>query len=138
MYSPFRKKVVVTKKKKGSNGRKNTEPDFEYETSRHYEERKKFIEQFGIERFDKETGPGKTFEKFVDIPIPNQYSYIWEHFIYIWSQSDYDMNGNKIFTFGTVKEYQDLFGYDFSPNEIKLFFKMKNWAVEIVSELNKN
>ncbi|MCQ2081586.1 MAG: hypothetical protein MJZ11_08000 [Lachnospiraceae bacterium] len=127
---------MVQKKKKSKSG--DNTPETTYETVRHCEERDKFIEQFGIERFDKEAQPGGTFEKYVDIPIPEQYQYVWEHFIYMWSQSEIDINGNRIFSFGTVKEYQDLFGYDFSIADKKMFFKMKNWATEIVCELDSN
>lgn len=136
MYSPFRKKVVVKKRKSCKSG--DTTPVTTYETKRNCEERDTFIEQFGIEKFDKLTQPGKTFERYVDIPVPGQYQYVWEHFLYMWSQSPVDLNGNKTFTFGTVKEYQDLFEYDFSINDKKLFFKMKDWAQEVIYELNKD
>lgn len=127
----------MVKKNKGKKSQ-DSSPETKYETMRHCEERDNFIEQFGIDKFDKETQPGRTFEKYVDIPIPKQYQYVWDHFMDMWSLSEIDINGNRRFTFGTVKEYQDLFGYDFSIADKKMFFKIKNWALETIYELTED
>lgn len=105
---------------------------------RNSDERDKFIEQFGIDRFDENAKKGKQFEKYVDIPMPEQYQYVFDHFMMIWANAEYDFNGNKIFSFGTVRDYEQCYGYKFTVKEKNLFFKMKNWATEVVNELNKD
>lgn len=124
--------------KKGADGKRHKDTQTKVEMVRNCDERDNFIKQFGIEKFDKECQPGKTFEKYSDIPIPEQYNYIWEHFLTIWANSEFDFNGRKVISFGTVRDYEQCFGYSFTIKEKTLLFKIKNWAMEIVSELNKD
>lgn len=123
---------------KGKDGKRHKTTQTKTEMVRNSDERDNFIKQFGIDRFDEQCVKGKSFEKYVDIPIPEQYQYVWEHFMMIWAHAEVDFNGKKVFSFGTVRDYEQCYGYRFTVKEKNLFFKMKTWAIEIVNELDKD
>lgn len=124
--------------KKGSDGKRHKDVQIKTEVVRKCDERDSFIKQFGKDKFEEESQKGRSFEKYVDIPIPEQYQYVWEHFLMIWTYTEVDINGRKVFTFGTVRDYEQCFGYSFSIKEKNLFFKIRNWAMEIINELDKD
>lgn len=74
-------------------------------------------------------------KKLLDIPIPEQYQWIWKHFLNIWRESEYDMMGNVIFTYRTVNDYVECMKVPLSVDDKKCLFKMKNWALETIHEV---
>ncbi len=47
------------------------------------------------------------------------------------------MSGNAIFTYRTVNEYVECMKVPFTVEDKQYLFKMKNWALESISELKE-
>lgn len=56
----------------------------------------------------------------------------------IWQNAEHDMMGNVIFTFRTVNEYVECMKVPFTVEDKKNLFKMKQWALEAISELKED
>lgn len=88
-----------------------------------------------LEEFDRLCAMDESKAKLKDIPIPKQYSWIWRHFLSIWYQCEHDMMGNIIFTYRTVNDYVECMKVPLTVLDKKYLFKMKEWAIESVSEV---
>lgn len=77
------------------------------------------------------------YEKLRDIPIPTEYSWIWEHFLNIWRGCEYDFNGNPKFTFQTLNDYVECMKVPLSVEDKKELLKIKAWAMNAISELEE-
>lgn len=77
----------------------------------------------------------ENFNKLKDIPIPNRFTWIWKHFLIIWNNCEYDINGNPIFSFRLVNDYVECMKVPLTVSDKKLLFKIKNWALETYYEI---
>ena len=111
---------------------------------RNVDKRETFIKRFGGD--DREKGERKFFEvgeldpnfkKLREIPCPSEYTWIYKHFMQIWENAERDMMGNVVFTFRTINEYAECFEVPFTVEDKKELFKMKGWALNVISELNE-
>lgn len=102
---------------------------------RNCEERDRFIKQYSKRRFDDVCGKDEKWNKLRDIPIPERYEWIWEHFIAIWQQSLVDFNGNRQIDYRTVMDYAECMKVPLSVTDKRLIMKMKAWAFEQISEM---
>lgn len=93
--------------------------------------------QKGYEAFMLISEVDKKWNKLRDIPIPEEYSWIWGHFLNIWNGCTYDFNGNVIFTFQTINEYVQCMKVPLSVEDKKELFRIRTWAVNVISELEK-
>lgn len=100
-------------------------------------ERDKIIKRFGQKKYDTDPALKRYRELYREPPIPTSYRWIYSHFMYMWSNCAYDFNGNIIFTFETVNEYEQFSGIRFSLVEKKLLLKMKKWACETIVAFDK-
>lgn len=116
----------------------------ETEWVRNVDKRENFIKKFGGK--DRELGEKKflevckkdpNYEKLQDILCPPQYSWIFKHFMQIWQNAEHDMMGNVVFTFRTINEYVECFKVPLTVEDKEELFKMKNWALETISELKE-
>jgi hypothetical protein len=55
----------------------------------------------------------------------------------IWQNCEYDFGGNVVFTFRTVNEYVECMKVPFTVEDKRLLFKMKQWALETISEFKQ-
>lgn len=99
--------------------------------------RDNFIKQYGKEKFDKMCETNKRFSKYREPPIPKQYKWIFNQFMFIWGNAEMDFNGNRIFTFQTLNEYEKCMKVYFTIVEKKLLFKMNQWVQETISDFSK-
>ena len=111
---------------------------------RNVDKREKFIQNFGGK--DRKKGERRFFEigetdeqykKLRELPPPPKFKWIYRHFMTIWQNCEYDFGGNVIFTFRTVNEYVECMKVPFTVEEKRLLFKMKQWALEAISELKE-
>lgn len=104
---------------------------------RNVDERIKFIEKFGEQRFLETCKKDKKFEQLKEIPCPPEYSWIFRHFMSIWQNAEYDMAGNVIFTYRTVNDYVECMKVPLTVEDKKMLFRMKVWALNAISELKE-
>lgn len=71
-----------------------------------------------------------------DIEIPEQYLWIWSHFLTIWQNCERDAFGNVVFTFRTINDYVECMKPNLTIQDKKVLLKMKNWASETIYELS--
>ena len=71
-----------------------------------------------------------------EIPIPEQYSWLFSQFLEMWGFAERDFNGNVIFGPRDILEYELFIGVNFSYRERKLFLLMKYAAQSAIHEIN--
>lgn len=133
---PYSKKKSVKK-----NGKKTEE----LEWVRNIEQRERILKQKGVDR-----DPDKAYEEFYklgeknenikklrDIPIPEQYKWIWYHFLNIWQGCEWNMSGSIIFTFRTLNDYVECMKVPLTVWDKKRLMLMKAWACNAISELSE-
>ena len=107
-----------------------------YETN--IEKRERFIAQCGEKTFyEKIAVKGSLWEKYKDIPVPRCFRWLFDKFLDIWYNSGYDFNGNVIFTYESVNEYETCMKVHFTIYEKRLLFQMKYWAMAIIKSFEK-
>lgn len=99
------------------------------------EQREKFIKQFGEKRFLEVAKEDKRYGELEYLPFPEGFSWLINHFFKIWRHCESDINGNKIFTPRQITDYCDCFGVNINYHERFLILKMKEWAIEAISQL---
>lgn len=98
------------------------------------ETRDAFIKKFSQEEFERVCKEDPSWEKLKDIPIPPQYSWIFEQFIIMWYNCEHDFNGNVIFTVRTILDYEKFIGINFTIKERRLLLDMKSSAFKGINE----
>ena len=104
---------------------------------RNVDERQRFIEKFGKQKFLEVCEKDPHFEELKEVPCPPEYEWIFRHFMSIWQNCEYDISGNIIFTYRTVNEYVECMKAPLTVEDKKQLFKMKSWAMEAISELKE-
>lgn len=111
---------------------------------RNVDARERLIKQFGgkdyrkgYQKFIEFGEKEEKWKKLREIPCPPEYSWIFRHFMQIWQNAEYDMAGNVIFTYRTVNEYVECMKVPLTVEDKKMLFKMKGWALGVISELKE-
>lgn len=130
MYYPYRKK---TTKIDGKTGKKLESS----ERSRHCIDRDNMVKRFGKDRFDKLVQNDSHYKMYREPEIPQGYKWIWRQYMFIRNNCGYDFNGNCIFTFQTINEYEKCMKVRFTIDEKYLLFRINGWAMESIAELDK-
>jgi len=104
---------------------------------RNVDKREDFVKKFGKKRFLEVCKKDPTFKKLQEIPCPPEYSWIFNHFMTIWQNAEYDMMGNVIFTYRTINDYVECMKVPLTVMDKKELFKMKTWAMNAISELKE-
>lgn len=97
-----------------------------------------FIKKFGKKEFERVCLEDERMNKLQDIPVPTEYSWLFEQFINIWYNTERDFNGNVIFTPRTILDYEQFIGISFSYKERKLLLSMKTWAQTAIVEVERD
>ena len=100
-------------------------------------DRDNFIKRFGKEKFEKLVQTDSYYKRFREPSIPLGCNWIWRHFMMIWQNCNHDFGGNPILSFGEINDYETCMKVKLSLVEKRLILKMKDWAMEKISELNK-
>lgn len=112
-------------------------------SERNVDIRENFIKRYGKdkkrgeEEFFKLGEQDEKWKKLREIPCPPEYSWIYRHFMQIWQHAEYDMCGNVIFTYRTINDYVECFKVPLTVEDKKMLFKMKGWAMGVISELKE-
>ena len=128
MYHPHSVKKTTI----GKGGKKSTKVDYGVRNSL---DRDNFIKRFGKERFEKLCETDSHYKKYALPKFPDGTSWIWGQFLYIWKNCEHDFNGNTIFTFNAINEYEKCMKTSLSVYEKKMLLKIKEWACESIYEL---
>jgi hypothetical protein len=102
---------------------------------RNCDNREKFIQRFGKERFERLTETDSYYSKYKEPQIPPGCKWIFGQFMYIWGNCEVDgMSGQRIFTFRTLNDYVECMKVPLTVAEKKLLLRMKHWAEEVIFE----
>lgn len=111
---------------------------------RNADTREDFINKFGggdyqkgYEAFLKVCLKDKKWEKLKDISIPEQYEWIFSHFLNIWQGCEWSFSGSIIFSFRTIEEYESCMKVPLRVCDKKLLLKMKAWACNQIAEMEE-
>lgn len=131
LHSSYRKKKTVIN---GKNGKKSDE----YEWTSHYAEKKEFEARFGKERLEQMIKTQERFKQYREPDIPEGYRWLFQKFMDIWSHCGIDFNGNVIYSFDTVLDYEKFSGIVFTYFERRVLLKMGDWAHAALAKLRKD
>lgn len=96
-----------------------------------------FIKKFGELEFEKISEEDSEWGALRDIPIPEQYSWLFSQFLEIWGSCERDFNGNVILGPRDILEYELFIGVQFTYRERKLLILMKLAAQSAIFEINQ-
>ena len=102
---------------------------------RNADARDKFINQHGMEKFLKNCEIDEKWRNLQDIPIPARFEWLFKHFLNIWQGCEWSFGGSIIFTFQTIKDYQECMHVPFRVYDKKLLMKMKAWACNQIADM---
>lgn len=97
--------------------------------------RDNFVKAQGYTKFCEECKTSERLAKYQDIPVPDQYEWVWGHFIAIWQQCEVDLFGRKILTYGTINDYVECMKVPLSISDKRLIMKMKTWAMQQIDDM---
>lgn len=115
------------------NGKAKTKTEY----VRKRDKREKFIEQFGMEKFDSISKIDKSWSQLLDMDVPKRFAWIWAQFLRLWGTCEHDFGGNTVMTPRSILDYCECFKVSLSVYERQLCFRMRMWAQEEINKLNK-
>lgn len=97
-----------------------------------------FIRKFGKAEFDRVSAADEEWGRLRDIPFPKGTNWLFDHFYRIWTGCAADFSGSKILTPRQILDYCECFGVRLTYRERGLIMRMRHWAFEAISEMDKD